>query len=104
MMRSRWFVGLAAFVLSVLLPAVSQACPMCFTGSERSRIAIFRMTIFMSLLPLGMIGTGVLWLRRGGRGLLAGEFEDRDAYPPPEPEPKRSGAPAVPSAVGASPA
>jgi len=41
------------------------------------------MTIVMSLLPLGMIGTGVLWLRRGGRSFLGDEFEDRDAYTPP---------------------
>jgi hypothetical protein len=71
-----------ALVLGVIVPSLSQACPMCFVGSERTRIAIFRMTIVMSLLPLGMIGTGVLWLRRGGRSFLRDEFEDRDAYTP----------------------
>jgi hypothetical protein len=71
-----------ALALGVIAPSLSQACPMCFVGSERTRIAIFRMTIVMSLLPLGMIGTGVLWLRRGGRSFLSDEFEDRDAYTP----------------------
>jgi hypothetical protein len=71
-----------ALVLGVIAPSSSQACPMCFVGSDRVRIAIFRMTIVMSLLPLGMIGTGVWWLRRGGRSFLSDEFEDRDAYTP----------------------
>jgi hypothetical protein len=87
MIRSRWSAALVAMVLGVVLPGLSQACPMCFAGSERTRIAIFRMTIMMSLLPLGMIGTGLLWLRRGGRHFLADEFEDRDAYSPLPPSP-----------------
>ena len=76
----RW----AALVLGTLWPALARACPMCFSGSERSRLAFFDMTIFMSLLPLGMIGGGLLWLRRGGREFLASEFDDRDAYDPAE--------------------
>jgi len=83
MKRARWLATVTALALGVVLPALAQACPMCFAGSERSRIAIFKMTIVMSLLPLGMLGTGVLWLRRGGRSFLGDEFEDRDAYTPP---------------------
>ena len=83
MKRSIRIAAAVALGLVVIAPSLSQACPMCFVGSERARIAIFRMTIVMSLLPLGMIGTGIVWLRRGGRSFLSDEFEDRDAYTPP---------------------
>ena len=86
MKGSKWLAVCAALGLGVVLPTLAEACPMCFVGSERARIAIFRMTIVMSLLPLGMIGTGVVWLRRGGRSFLSDEFEDRDAYTPPKAE------------------
>ena len=86
MKGSKWLAACAALALGVVLPTLAEACPMCFVGSERARIAIFRMTIVMSLLPLGMIGTGVVWLRRGGRAFLSDEFQDRDAYTPPTAE------------------
>jgi hypothetical protein len=68
--------------LSALVPSTSGACPVCFSGSQRVRSAFYNTTVFMSLLPLGMIGGGLLWLRRRGRGILAGEFEERDAWSP----------------------
>jgi hypothetical protein len=82
MKRFPRFTRWAALALGTLWPALAQACPVCFAASERSRVAFFDMTMFMSLLPLGMIGGGLWWLRHGGRAFLSSEFEDRDAYDP----------------------
>lgn len=67
-----------AFALATLWPALAQACPVCFSLSPRSRWAFLGTTIFLSLLPLGMIGGGLWWLRRIGGAGLADEFVDRD--------------------------
>ena len=64
--------------LGALVPASAWACPFCFSGSPRVRMAFFGTTILLSLLPLGMIGAGVEWIRRAGRGRWAEEFDDRD--------------------------
>jgi len=76
---------MALVAWGLLWPVASHACAVCFSGSVRSRLAFFGTTVVMSLLPLGLIGSGLWWLRRGG-GWLAGEFEDRDAYAPPQVE------------------
>jgi hypothetical protein len=68
-------------LLMALLPASAWACPFCFSGSPRVRMAFFGTTIFLSLLPLGMIGAGVVWIRRLGRGRWADEFDDSDPLP-----------------------
>jgi hypothetical protein len=65
-----------------LFPAAALACAVCGGGgdSPRTQAAFFDTTILLSLLPLGLIGGGVLWLKRDGRDFLNGEFEDRDAF------------------------
>jgi hypothetical protein len=72
------------------LPAVAEACAVC-GAADRNRNAFLGMTIFLSLLPLGMIGGGVLWLRRRGGALWHAEFEEREepgaSTPPPPPGP-----------------
>lgn len=74
-------MGIAVLAAGLALPALAQACEVCFSGSPKIRLAFFTTTIFLSLLPLGMITAGILWLRRSGRAWLAEEFEDRDAPP-----------------------
>ncbi len=55
----------AAFVLAlVAYPNLCFACPACVDPRESNRWAFLSMTIFMSLLPLGMFGGLVLWWRR----------------------------------------
>lgn len=71
--------ALALFV--TLAPAAAWACPFCFSGSPRVRMAFFGTTILLSLLPLGMIGAGVEWIRRAGRGTWSQEFDDSDPLP-----------------------
>ena len=69
--------GLAAATLALLWPALAQACAVCGLGG-RNRSAFFVTTIVLSLLPLGMIAAGLVWIARNARTLLAGEFVDRD--------------------------
>lgn len=61
-------VGRAALGLVVLVvllaPAVASACPGCFQANDNNRVAFLVTTLVLTLLPLGMIGAGLLWLRR----------------------------------------
>ncbi len=44
-----------------LAPSLALACPVCGVGSEESQAAYIGSTVFMSLLPLLLIGAGVWW-------------------------------------------
>lgn len=58
-----------ALALSVI-PAVAHACPVCFSAqNEENRFAFVAMTIFLTLLPLGMLGLGMGWAWRRMRSL-----------------------------------
>ena len=48
----------------LLLPAAALACPGCFAAAENNRSAFLITTLVLTLLPLGMLGAGLLWLRR----------------------------------------
>lgn len=53
--------------------AITIACAVCGVGLEESRLAFILTTIFLSLLPLTMIGGTLLWLRRRAHALAQGE-------------------------------
>ncbi len=53
---------LVSLVLTV--PNVVLACPVCWNPREDSRLAFLWTAIVMSLLPLGLVGGLVVWLRR----------------------------------------
>ena len=78
MSRARFFTRAAALAVSGLWTGAAHACAVCVTASERNRLAFFFTTIFLTLLPLGLIVGGLYWLSRHAKGALAGEFEDRD--------------------------
>jgi hypothetical protein len=68
--------------------AVAHACPVCFSAKdEAQRQAFFDTTIFLTLLPLALIGGFIYWAARRVRRL--------DAEPPepeaPGVEPERAG-------------
>ena len=77
---TRGFAGLL-LAGAALIPASAWACPFCFSGSPKVRMAFFGTTILLSFLPLGMISAGVVWIRRAGRGMWADEFDDSDPLP-----------------------
>jgi hypothetical protein len=53
-----------ALVATVLLsmPGSALACAVCGVGTEANQQAFVDMTIFMTLLPLLLIGSGVGWI------------------------------------------
>ena len=56
-----------AIAAGVLLPAACEACAVCGAGGDRNRLAFFWTTVFLSLLPLGMLAGGAVFLRRAMR-------------------------------------
>ncbi len=85
MTRSQaWLRGIL-LLLGAFAPAVALACPACNGpggDSPSQAAAFFNTTILLSLLPLGLIGGGVLWLKRDARDFLSTEFEERDPFEP----------------------
>jgi hypothetical protein len=86
---------LLAVALSMLWPALAQACAVCGSANDGNRMAFFWTTVLLSLVPLGLIGGGLLWLRRVAGARLAGEFREREVNVPavdgaalPEPAPE----------------
>jgi len=47
-----------------LVADIAHACPVCFDANESNRTAFIVTTIFLSLLPLTMVGAIVLWIRQ----------------------------------------
>ena len=74
-MRRRWIVPLALLLL-VGLPDAAQACAVCFDPRAESRFAFLATTVFLSVVPLGMVGGVGLWLRRRARELKGLPPED----------------------------
>ncbi len=70
--------ALAAFTLVAALslaPRAAEACAVCFSGREGSRVAFIVTTAILTVLPLALIGGFVFWLRRRAR-------EQSSAAPP----------------------
>jgi hypothetical protein len=65
----RAWAPVLALALLLALPEVASACPVCFDPREENRIAFLATTVFMSLVPLGMVGGMGLWLRKRARDL-----------------------------------
>jgi hypothetical protein len=54
---------LAALAL-MAVPNAAWACSVCYSANEGNRWAFFTTTVFLSLLPLAMVGGIVYWLWR----------------------------------------
>ena len=54
---------LASLVL-LLAPASALACAVCFDPTEQNREAFIGTTVFLTLLPLALIGGGAWWIVR----------------------------------------
>lgn len=59
-------VLMACVVVALLaLASTAVACPVCFAPkNEENRVAFISMTVFLTLLPLGLIGLGVWWYKK----------------------------------------
>lgn len=59
-MRAR----ILAFAAVLATPTAAYACPVCFDANEANRTAFIVTTIFLSLLPLAMVGGIAYWIRQ----------------------------------------
>ena len=85
----RWaWVPVLTSALLALLPDVAHACPVCFDPREENRVAFLATAVFMSLIPLGMVGGLGMWLRARARALAAHRPEDDDPEVGPEAGPE----------------
>lgn len=67
-MNRRW---IPVFILAALalFPGVAHACPVCFDPRDQSNGTFLASTAFLSLVPLGMLGSVGYWLRNRSRKL-----------------------------------
>jgi hypothetical protein len=77
--RGTRFVASGLFALwAAAAPGLARACPVCSAGSNDAGQSGFLMgTIFLSVLPLALIGGIAWWIHRRAR-----EIAVRDAAPP----------------------
>ena len=73
MTTRRLLIGGLALLLLALLPDAAAACPVCFDPRDENRMAFLATTVFLSLLPLGMVAGAGVWMRRRVRELDEGE-------------------------------
>ena len=62
-MPSVW-VACATGVALLLAPQLADACAVCFSASDENREAFTVTTVFLTVLPLVMVGSTVGWLLR----------------------------------------
>ena len=68
-MRAGGQAAALVVLLMFFLSGELWACAVCFDPREENRIAFLATTVFLSLVPLGMVGGLGLWLRRRARAL-----------------------------------
>lgn len=66
-------IAVLAFAAFMLVPKSALACSVCFSAKEGTQTAFIVTTVFMSLLPLGLIGGLIFWLRSKAKDLAAAE-------------------------------
>jgi hypothetical protein len=63
-------IAVAALAFAVLLePGVSEACAVCFSGTDENRVAFLVTTGLLTFMPLLIVGSTVTWLWRRARRL-----------------------------------
>lgn len=68
-----------ALLALLLVPDAGTACAVCTGGeNDATRYAFLWTTGFLSVLPVGMVGLAVWWLRRRAR-----ELAERESAAPP---------------------
>jgi hypothetical protein len=81
-MNRRLVIAGLALLMVAILPDVAHACPVCFDPDDSNRMAFLGTTVFLTVLPLGMVGGAGLFMRRRMREMdeeSAREEEGLDA-------------------------
>jgi hypothetical protein len=68
----RHLSGVAVLAWLGLTPHAALACSVCYSANDGNRLAFLLTTIFLSFLPLGIIGGVVYWLWRHVAARAAG--------------------------------
>jgi hypothetical protein len=67
-MSRRW-IPVLALALLAFVPGVAHACSVCFDPRDQSNGTFLVSTAFLSLVPLGMVGSLGMWLRKRSRDI-----------------------------------
>ena len=78
---TRALLGAALATLVVFLPRVGVACSVCFDATAANRAAFISTTVFLSVLPLLLIGGLIGWLWRRSRAIQQNAPERRPERP-----------------------
>jgi len=89
---------LLAVPLLLAMPSAARACAVCGAAVDRNRSIFLVTTILLSLLPLVLVGAGLLWIALRSRGRLAEEFAERE-----EPYPVAGAFPVAGAGAGVQP-
>ena len=63
-MSMKRIAAAAAFAFSALPAQRAVACAVCFSGRDESRVMYLLTTIFMTLIPIAVLGVGIYWVVR----------------------------------------
>ncbi len=69
MSHATHIVGATLALLVLFTPGVSEACAVCFSGSDENRVAFLVTTGLLSFMPPLIVGETVTWLWRRARRL-----------------------------------
>ena len=69
MSHATHIIGATLALLVWLTPGVSEACAVCFSGTDENRVAFLVTTGLLTFLPLVIVGATVTWLWRRARRL-----------------------------------
>lgn len=73
-MSRRW-IPVLVLLLLVLVPGTAHACAACFDPRDKSNGIFMASTAFLIVVPMGILGSTGMWLRRRSRRL---DDEDED--------------------------
>ena len=57
----------AASLVTLMLPQWALACAVCSDGEKQNAMAFFWTTVFLTLLPLGLLAALVRWVQKKSR-------------------------------------
>lgn len=68
-MTLRKWIPVLVLGLVVVFPDQAHACAVCFDPRAENRFAFLATTVFLTLLPLSLVGSVGMWLRKRAREL-----------------------------------
>ncbi|MCG6986656.1 MAG: hypothetical protein LJF06_00500 [Gemmatimonadetes bacterium] len=76
-MKRRW-IPVIVLLLLAFVPGVAHACAVCFDPRDKSNGTFLLSTAFLSLVPVGILGSMGMWLRKRLRDVKDDEEDEGD--------------------------